>query len=643
MGSPSPESIILDKIRQGILELDPVAFCENNLTLDGEDFRLTGNGYKPFADIYRYIGIKALEPNSKPVVFVKGRQVGGTTMAAALELFFMASTMFGTNGRPPMRIMHCFPLLDLGYMYTKTKLNVMIKTAKLSPNSTVNKVQSVVEERVDRSAAANDSLQFKQFQNGNHLFIESTGFDGSRLRGFTADGVFFDEVQLIPETALGNVNKILSQSKYGKIGDGIQVYYGTPLAKGSGFHRMWMKSSMQYYYLGCENCGEYFPLYTPESSEWESIWIEDDIPHDYRDPKTGLFPHGFIVKCIHCGHEQDKRPAAERGKWVSSNPDEDAKFVGYHLNQLYMPNFNRDKIIGEKPENNPINSERHYQNEVLGEFYTGDASPITADQIHQYCADMGRKFRRGVPIEENKRVYLGCDWGEKVDPDQVTGGQTKRTQGQSYSSVVVLSVEGPELLSIEYAALLKKNDPEYKEAVIDQIFRNYSVCLAVGDIGHAGDLTKKLQREYGDAFLASRAHGSIKNHVKFVEDVFPKEIQFEKNYYIEELFNLMKAGNIRFPYGSYEQIGWLVQHCSSMEMKATTDRSGNINIQYVKGATPNDGLMALLNAYIAYKYETTEGFRIVHPDRMNTDPGRGSPIPAIVGYLPFMNPLKRNK
>jgi hypothetical protein len=100
---------LFDQLRDGFLSIDPVAFCERYLTLDGKPFRLNGNGYKPFADIYRYIGVKALERDSKPVVLVKGRQVGATTMAAALELFFMTSGTFGVGGRPPMRIIHAFP------------------------------------------------------------------------------------------------------------------------------------------------------------------------------------------------------------------------------------------------------------------------------------------------------------------------------------------------------------------------------------------------------------------------------------------------------------------------------------------------------------------------------------------------------
>src|SRR6201985_1539291 len=88
-----------DKFKSNVSNLDPVVWCEKYLTLDGQPFRLNGNGYKPFSDIYRYIGIVALERNSKPVVLVKGRQVGATTMASVLELYFMTCGLFGNVNR----------------------------------------------------------------------------------------------------------------------------------------------------------------------------------------------------------------------------------------------------------------------------------------------------------------------------------------------------------------------------------------------------------------------------------------------------------------------------------------------------------------------------------------------------------------
>lgn len=618
---------LFEQIRESLLNIDPVYYIEKNLTLDGKPFRIHGNGYKPYADIFRYIGIKALESDAKPIVMVKGRQVGMTTAASALEMYFLCSGLFGKQGRPAVRIMHAFPQLELAYSYAKTKLNTMISSAIPAERSKkIGKTQSVIESKLDRTIESNNSLQFKQFEGGNHIWVESMGLTGDRLRGRTIDIMFIDEAQDCKGIALGNATKILSQAQYGPTGNGVQVYFGTPKQSGTEYYKIWKQSSQQYYYLGCEKCEKFFPLYTPGSNDWEKIWL-----------------YGYIVRCTHCGHEQDKRPAAERGKWIAVNNDPKAKFVGYHINQLYMPKFTKEHIIAEKPENSPVNTERAYQNEVLGEFFAGSTAPITPEEIENKCADLGRKFTHTIGINDNRKVYLGCDWGDKVDMDQLAVGDEKRQQGQSYSCLVVLVADGPHILSIDFATRLKKNDPESKKEIVEEMFRRYSIQLAVGDIGYAGDLTHTLQKEFGDKFLASRAVDQVKNHIKFSTDIFPKEIAFDRNYHIEELYGIMKEGKVRFPFGDYEKVNWLINHCCSMEIKVSADRNGELRQRYVKGSTPNDGFMALLNAYLAYKFDITNGFLIKNPNQMQLDPTERKPISAIVAHMPWMNPSKRGR
>ena len=959
-----------DAVKNGILNVDPVHFIESNLTLDGKPFRIHGNGYKPMADICRYIGTIALGKNAKPIVLVKGRQIGATSLAAALELFFVSSGLFGVGGRPPIRVMHCFPQLDLASAYTKTKLNTMITGAMPSNAMKKGRLKSIVESRLDKNMAANDSLFLKQFEGGNHIWIESTGLDASRLRGRqlcletelptpngfiklkdlkegdqlfdengkvchvmklhpiqetpeayrvtfddgtsidacaehlwstqtkhernkkknpsirntkeikdtlkafgennhsikncvpveyyyyekkllidpyllgiwlgdgsrygqietadpevlanfdhkivessnnktgngfsqipsrsrsyrvaglttqltelglvknpgknnkhlgfyhkhipsqylqasyeqrlsllqglmdsdgccykdgrcefvqvesrkelffqvkelaeslgiktrvyygeswryerkyqnkyslifmttqpvfrlqrklknippkltsrslqrfivsvepietkpmrcitvdspshlylvtrsfvpthnTIDVMFYDEVQEMKREALANAKKILVQAQYGKNTQGVQVYFGTPKQAGTAYWEIWKSSSQQFYHLCCGRCGKYFPLYTPGSNDWEKIWL-----------------HGYIVKCTSCNFEQDKLEAAERGKWIASNEDPRAEYIGYHINQLYNPRFTKEDIIAEKPENSPINTERAYQNEVLGEFFAGSAAPITPDELQAKCADIGRKFTARIAINEPRRVYAGFDWGQKVDASQIGVSESApRQTGQSYSCAVILTADNPHILSVEFATKLKRNDMATKKEIVEEMFRQYSVRVAVGDIGYANDLTEILQKEHGDKFLASRAmSGTIKNHVKFVSDVFPKEIQFERDYYIAELYSMMKEGRIRFPYGSYEQIGWLINHCCSMEIKVTMDRGGELKQRYVKGSTPNDGFCSLLNAYLAFRWDISGGFNINDPNRMIIiDPKKKKQIPAVLGYFP---------
>jgi len=573
--------------------LDPIAFVEKYLTLDGKPFRINGNGYKHFSDIYRYIGIKALEPNSKPVIIVKGRQVGATTMASALEMYFMGCGLFGTGNRPPIRIIHTFPQLELAAAYSKTKLSQMINSSvqlEDQPDKKGIKSKSYMQSLLDTSSSTNDSLHFKQFINGNHLWIESTGIDADRLIGRTADVMIIDEVQKTPDHAIGNALKILTTAKYGN--KGVQVFFGTPRRKGSGYYKRWIASSQQYYYLGCLQCKKHFPLYTPGSDEWEKIWL-----------------HGYIVKCTHCGHEQDKRQSAEIGKWVSLKPetDEDCKLVGFHINQLYMPFFTKEDILSEKPGIHPVNTERIYQNEVLGEFFQGDSSPITVEEIREHCGEPGRKFRARISPGEEDIVVLGIDYGARADLEQLANPDQAKG-GQSYSTAVVLTVKGAGLLSIEFATKFKRNDFESKKGIIDQLMRQYSIQLAIGDIGYSNDFSEVMHNTYGDRYIVSRAHNKVNNYVKFNQEAYPKELVFERDHYIGELYEQMKKGMVKFPFGDYEKIAWLIDHCASMEIKPSISRGGDPTIHYVKGGTPNDGFMALLNAYLAYKFLITNAF-----------------------------------
>ena len=962
---------LFNKLRSNLLSLDPVYFCENYLTLEGKPFRLTNNGYKPFADIYRYIAIKALERDSKPVVIIKGRQVGATTMCSALEMYFMGCGLFGNTDRPAMRIIHAFPQLDLAYAYSKTKLNPMISGAlALEPAKKGQKSRSYMQALLDPTSPANDSLNFKQFVGGNHLWIESTGETADRLRGRSADVIFYDECltydtyietvdgkiaigklvqdyeagkyvpliktfneqqenfeykqvvnvwsrgdrdvlqiqcgkrkvkctpnhpfltndgwkradelsvgsliktsvgtdlhnralnddqyqvvlgsflgdgnvssykdkrsrlriihgesqkeycewkaslfgrdcerleengfskkpayrfatksfalpksfpksktncpqwvlddldargiavwfmddgnvvkkwnsgvatrlstcsfdldtqerivrkfatlgidshyakyngytyihfnkdgsnklfdlispyihksmtykttnsscsyvwntsfkqfgyevvdsissmskpenvydievidnhnfivtpgrksknvgglithncQDIPKQAIGNASKILAKARYGRNGEGVQVFFGTPKQRGSEFFDMWQQSSQQYFNLHCEQCDKYYPLYTPGSDQWEETWV-----------------HTNIVRCPFCKHEQDKVHAAETGKWVATRDPDECPFIGFHMSQLFIPDFTKEKIISEKPENSLVNSERAYQNEVLGEFFSGETGIMNPEDVREKCGDIGRKFRAHIAPNQEHGVFIGVDIGQKSDLEQLVDSKKKKVQGQSYSCAVVLSLVGPNLLQIEFARKFKHNDFASKKAEVEHLMRMYSANVTVCDIGFSNDFCELMHNEHGEKFIASNAVARITDHIKYNKEVYPKTIYFERDYYIGELYDQMKKGQIRFPYGSYELMSWLVQHCTSMEIKPSISRTGEVTPHYAKGSQPNDGFMALLNAYIAYRWYQTNGFTIKNPLLFNNPFDKHRPkqrIPAILGVV----------
>lgn len=76
-----------------------------------------------------------------------------------------------------MRIIHAFPTLDMAAVYTKTKLNLMINNAITEEVGIKEKSKSYMQKLVDTTSHTSESLHFKQFINGNHMFIDSTGLD----------------------------------------------------------------------------------------------------------------------------------------------------------------------------------------------------------------------------------------------------------------------------------------------------------------------------------------------------------------------------------------------------------------------------------------------------------------------------------
>ncbi len=637
---------IFNKFRSAILNLDPVTFCEKHLTLDNKPFRLRGNGYKPYVDIYRYIGVKALRKNALPIILVKGRQVGATIMGANLEMYWSGSGVFGKNGRPPMRVMHCFPQLDLATYYAKAKLApIMSKSiqVKIKGGRTKGYMETLL------NPAMSDSLYYKEFVDGNIVCVDSIGIDADRIRGRTYDCMIFDEVQDMFKRAIINATKLLNQAQYGPSGAGIQVYMGTPKAKEGAYYEMWQQSTQSYFHLGCEECKKCFPLYTTGSDDWEKIWLDSDDPECEKFDKED---RGFIVKCSHCGHVQDKRKAADRGEWVNTKNENDidennkktVRYIGFHINQLYMPIFTKQAIINQKPDNNPLADETSWNNEILGEFYSGTNVTISADEIRDKCGDFDRGYVSGITSGQctmDKAVYLGVDWGKKVDASQLSKGDNKVqiSGGKSYSVVVVLKSEGPKLLSVQFATKLGRNDFNYKKEVINQMMINYNVKYAVGDIGYGHEIMGEFQNMYGNRFLASEASGQkIHGRIKFDEKDFPKTIRFEKDIHIGEMFSLLKSGGIRFPLKSWEQVAWLINHCTSMIAKPQMDRYGNVRVRYAKGPTPNDGLMALINAYLAYKYDITGGFK-GKSKLFSDNPGDKRKGVALGVYLPKMRVL----
>jgi len=158
------------------------------------------------------------------------------------------------------------------------------------------------------------------------------------------------------------------------------------------------------------------------------------------------------------------------------------------------------------------------------------------------------------------------------------------------------------------------------------MFRLYGVRIAMGDIGFAEDLTGELKKIYGDKYISVRNSSMVAGGVKYNKDEL--EIVVDKDKAISEMFELLRKGKIKFPWASYEIIAWMIKHCCSMESKIVI-RQGQVHQTFTKGKSQNDGLMALIYAYLAYKFDKTAGFRL------NPNLSKNTLFPKpILAYLP---------
>jgi ribosomal protein S27E len=604
------------QIKDEISLLDPVSFAENHLTVDGKPFRMSGTGWKFMADLYREVAAQATNKNAKPMVILKGRQIGATVLAAVLSLYFTASGLYGTGPeKPPMRVLHVFPTLGLMSKYAKDKLGPMVAG---SQNGYVHKRLLKNDPNAIKMAGHEEAIAEKTFIGYNKLRIEGTGADGDRIRGLSQDAILFDECQDMPREAIETAGPILTSAQYGAPTRGIQLYFGTPKGTGSYFYNIWQKSDQRFYQLRCVGCSHYFFLYTTGSDSWKKIWVS-----------------GHDVKCPECGNIQKKADAIEGGRWMPTKSG-DTQYVGYHVSVLLHPWFTKESILDLDPSVNKERSEKAWKNETLGEFYSGGGMTISLDDIRANCHDLSRGLAKSIIDRGDKTMVMGIDWGGK---DLSSGGEegeeaedaaSKSGSGQSYTAVVIMSVDKNGIFTIENAYRLKRNDFEYKVNIISEMYRLFKVQVAAADIGYGQDIVQHMQGSmgFGERFLGCINSGTLNSTISYK----PKELRvvLNKDAMVEEVFSMVRNGKIKFPvHGeSYDRIEWLMQHFTSMEVKRIV-KNDNVYNRYVKGAIQNDGLMAAIYAMIAYKFIATSGFK--GSEIKAKGPGMPGPMLA---YLP---------
>jgi len=571
--------------------LDPIAFVEKTLTVDGNPFLLSDCGRDYLHEIYRYLCLEAPGPKGKPCVIRKGRQVEMTTTASCISLYIATSGAFDH-----IRGLHAFPQIEQARRYSKIVFSPRVKES----------INGALQSRLK----GDGSVMSQEFTEGNFIMIEGSGESGDRLRGTPLDYVLFDEIQDLPRAARENTQEALSHSKFGPPGFGLEMDFGTPKEEGSDFHRLWIDSDQRHYFVKCPHCGHYQILYY-------------DTAPGKRLLKTNL-AEGRMIKCNDredqgCQQIYDKRLGIKHGKWMPTveNPDT-ASRRGYHIDQLLVPDITRESI-DKKLEDR---TERAFANEVMGLFYSGrDTGPSFAQVVEVVTTEPSTFDWHINATAQDRFTWAGIDWGQRIsgEDDEGAGG---------YTVFVAISRLPNGKFRLERAERLEQ--VKVIDGQLDDIIkwiRLYKCRVVCADHGFGHVQNQELMERYPE--IVKKIYSSAGTNQAFNYKPKEKQITIDKHRVFEEVYDLMlDQKGFAFPYSEPAKVEWLCRHLSNVEIVSKTNQSGRGKKMYQKqGVTqPIDGAAALVYAYAAYKFQQTSGFS--NMDTGGFSGGRNMPAPG---------------
>lgn len=554
--------------------LDPVLFAEQKLTIRGGPFHLMNCGRDYLHEIYRYVCLEATGAEGIPVVVLKGRQVELTTTASVLCAYFMCSGVYGH-----IHALHAFPAVETSRRHSNGPYDSMITNS--------------VDAGLIRLKVEPYSVTEKHYQSDNVLYIDSTSKDGDRLRGLPLDIGLFDEIQDMTTAARENTQQALSHSIFGRSGEGLEIYFGTPKSAGSDFERLWESSDQRYYHLRCPHCKQYMPI-------------------TLKNFKTG-----FLVECDYCHKMYEKTLGVKHGKWVPTRVSGCYR-KGYHISQLLVPHITREAIDRKREELSP----RAFKNEVLGEFYTGMSEAPTLPEIIAWMTkepdSKNLTMSKGV---SGRQTYMGIDWGARVagEDDQGTGG---------YTIVTIISVdELSKKMFIEFAHRMTTDNVDKQIEQICKWIQDFNCAEVVADIGYGHAQCQRLQEKWGQRFHPCYSSGNAKKTYGYQKET--NMITVHKDRAVEEVYDDIMQSKYVAPYAEPERIEWLFEQLANVEITSATVH-GLVRKKYQKQGPTRaiDALMSLMYSRIGWKFRTTQAFRQRVPGGYAD--GRSLPLTTVV-------------
>jgi len=516
-------------LKQNTIKIKPSEFAELVFNLDGAPFRLGPRRY--LLPIY--------DADIEEGIIMSGRQVEKSTTNA---------TKMGTHTlmQKNFKALYVAPQNAQVKEFSRERIG---KFYDFSQNDIVNK-----EYRNTRYDLNNVSM--KQFSKVNSINYFRHCYEmGDNIRGITANGIWFDEVQDINVDAIPVVKECQAHALDTGSRTRVTWYTGTPKTFSNTIQQYYERSTQNEWVIKCEHCGTQ-----------QILGVKN------------LTPTKFI--CRKCGMELTKEMIAN-GRWYSLAPNN--AIQGFRISQMMVP-WSQPKDLWAKYE---TYSKGKFYNEVLGRSYEDAQKPLNMPLLLSIC-DNDFILSEALPPEyNNRKTYMGVDWG---------------TGGKSYTIAEVYGEDQYGNLRLLFAkkfAIGDETEPDYQVQYISQLMHIFRVNKCVLDWGFGFVQNKDLVRMFGKRMEICYYSASQNKARKYNVDKGFWTVN--RTEMISTYLKDIKEHRIIWPGRSKDQIDFMFDHhlAELSEYRKSLNGKSEELFYFHSESTPDDALHAGVYAKLA--------------------------------------------
>lgn len=542
---------VLPEAAKKIIRIKPSEFAESVFTLDGRPFRLGARRYLlPIYDLDIPEGI-----------IMSGRQVEKSTTNATK---IGTCTLMEKN----FKALYVAPLNEQVKEFSRERIG---KFYEYSRNDIVNKLYR--NKRVDVN-----NVSMKQFSKVNSInYFRHCYGTGDNIRGITANGLWFDELQDILVDAVPVVKECQAHALDTGSRTRVTWYTGTPKTFSNTIQQKFNESTQNEWMIRCPHCGQY-----------QILGLKN------------LTPDKFI--CRKCKKELQKDIFRD-GKWIPMQRNK--SIVGFRISQMMVPWITPQDLWAKYKSY----SKAKFFNEVLGRSYEDASKPFNILQLNAISDNQYRLSEILPPEFYNRKIYMGVDWG---------------TGGKSYTVMTIFSYNRAgefQLLFAKKFEAVEETEPDYQVEYISKMMNAFKVNLAVLDWGFGFMQNRTLQKRFGTRVAICYYSFNQNKKIKYNADK-----QFycvNRTKVISEYVECIQKKYIVWTGADKDKIEFLFDNhlCELAEYRKSQNGRSEELMYFHPESEPDDGLHSCVYAKLAAELDSN-----------NPDKSISQEVPSFSGF-----------